>query len=80
MVASYSEWYEEGEIEHMNGVWLLQQLKLIALRNDIYHVKGVASLRVTIKVPCSLATLAFGLAPHTAWSSCIIIIRRVIPA
>ena len=33
MVASYSELYEEGEVENINGVWqvfLLKQLKLVA--------------------------------------------------
>ena len=34
VVASYSELYEEGEVEHINGVWpvfLLKQLKLVAI-------------------------------------------------
>ena len=31
------------------------------------HIRGVASLRITIKTHLTLATLAFGLAPCTVW-------------
>ena len=43
VVASYSELYEEGEVEHINGVWpvsLLKQLNLVALRN-FHYSQGV---------------------------------------
>ena len=44
---------------------------LVALRNELCRVKGVASLRVTIKAPYSLATSAFFLARYSEdlWST-----------
>ena len=66
MVASYSELYEEGEAEHINGVWPVFLLKTAKISSNYimtFTSGGVASLRVAIKVQQFLATSAFGLAP-----------------
>ena len=71
VVASYSELYEEGEVEHINGVWPVFLLKTAKISSNYVMAstsRGVASLRVTIKAPHFFATSAFGLAPQSAWS------------
>ena len=69
MVASYSELYEEGEVEHINGVWPVSLLKTAKISSNYFNGphRGVA-LSTATRV---IATSAFGLAPLTAWSNLI---------
>ena len=64
MVASYSELYEEGEVEHINCVWPVFLLKtaIFSSNNVIIVVTSGVWPQLRIKTACALATSAFGLA------------------
>ena len=63
--ASYSELYEEGEVEHINGVWPVFLLKTSKFSSQLVVINGPhlgVWPEVFIKTTCALTTSAFGLA------------------